>query len=78
MVERCGGDCAEDLEHSMVECPAYDHIRDQFPNVFAFQRKPTVEAWLQTVFRGNHQGQLACCVFQTYLLRRILQGKGIT
>jgi hypothetical protein len=59
MVGRCGGDCAEDLRHFMVECPAYDHIRDQFPDVFTYQHGQTVEAWLQTVFNGDHQGQLA-------------------
>jgi hypothetical protein len=54
MVGRCGGDCAEDLAHFMVECPAYDHILDQFPDVFTYQHGQTVEAWLQTVFNGDH------------------------
>jgi hypothetical protein len=61
----------------MVECPAYDHIRDQFHDVFTYQHGQTVEAWLQTVFNGDHQGQLAHGVFQMDMLRRVLQGKGI-
>jgi hypothetical protein len=38
MVARWGVDCAEDLRHFMVDCPAYDHIRDQFRDVFAYQQ----------------------------------------
>jgi hypothetical protein len=38
-------------------------FRDQFPDVFTYQHGQTVEAWLQTVFNGDHQGQLAHCVF---------------
>jgi hypothetical protein len=77
-IGRRGSDCAEDLRHFLEECPAYDHIRDQFPDVFAFRHGQTVEAWLQTVFSGDHQGQLAHCVFQSDMLRRVLLGKGIT
>jgi hypothetical protein len=64
MVGRCGGDCAEDLRHFMVECPAYDHIRNQFPDVFTYQHGQTVEAWQQIVCNGDQQGQLAQCVLQ--------------
>jgi hypothetical protein len=38
----------------------------------------TVEAWLQTGFSGDDQGQLARCVLQMDKLRRVLLGKGIT
>jgi hypothetical protein len=78
MVGRCGGDSAEDLRHFMVECPAYDHIRDRFANVFAYESGATVEEWLQGVFDGDHQGQLARCVFEMDMLRRFLLGKGST
>ena len=72
MVGRCGGDSAEDLRHFMVECPAYDHIRDRFADVFAYDSGFTVEEWLQEVFAGDHQGQLARCVFEMDMLRRFL------
>jgi hypothetical protein len=78
MVGRCGGDSTEDLRHFMVECPAYDHIRDRFAEVFAYQPGDTVEEWLQGVFGGDRQGQLARCVFEMDMLRRFLLGKGIT
>jgi hypothetical protein len=78
MVGRCGGDSAEDLRHFMVECPGYDHIRDRFANVFAYESGATVEEWLQGVFDGDHQGQLARCVFEMDMLRRFLLGKGST
>jgi hypothetical protein len=38
----------------------------------------TVEEWLQGVFAGDHQGQLARCVFEMDMLRRFLLGKGNT
>jgi hypothetical protein len=78
MVNRCGGDSVEDLRHFMVECPAYDHSRDRFAAVFVYQPGATVELWLQGVFGGDHQGQLACCVYEMDMLRRFLLGRGVT
>ena len=43
MVSRCGGDDCEDLRHFMIECPAFDHIRDRFVDVFAYQPGASVE-----------------------------------
>lgn len=78
MGSRCGGDAPEDLRHFMVECPAYDHIRDRFAEVFAYQPGVSVEEWLQDVFGGNHQSRLAQSVFEMDMLRRFLLGKGTT
>jgi hypothetical protein len=49
-----------------------------FPDVFAYQHGQAVEVWLQTVFSGDHQGQLDRCVVQVDMLRRVLLGKGVT
>lgn len=77
MVDRCGGDRCEDLRHFLVECPAYDHIRDRFLAAFAYSLDATAADWLCSIFAGEHQRQLARCVLEMDVYRRYLLGKSI-
>ena len=40
MQARCGAGRDEDLLHFMLECPAYDHIREAHPSLFAQSNMP--------------------------------------
>jgi hypothetical protein len=76
MTARCGGDRQEDLLHFVWECPAYDHIRDQYASVFEFQPGNSAQQCMQQVFGTAHQRQLARCIAGMDVYRRFLLGKG--
>jgi hypothetical protein len=76
LVARCGGDRPEDLLHFVLECPAYDHIRDKYASVFAYGGGDSVQRCMQLVFGTTHQTQLARCIAAMDVYRRHLLGKG--
>jgi hypothetical protein len=53
----------EDLMHFMLECPAYDDIRSRFPRIFGVVGGPDPSVRLRSIFCGDHQEQLAACLF---------------
>jgi hypothetical protein len=57
------GPHVEDLVHFMLECPAYDDIRSRFPRIFGFVAGPDPSVRLRSIFCGDHQEQLAACLF---------------
>ena len=71
---RCGGPQPEDLLHFMLDCPAYDHIRQSFPAVFSL---PVLSApWhrLHTAFDCDDQRALVQCTWHMDLYRCHLLG----
>ena len=75
LLARCGGTRSEDLLHFMLECPAYDHIRDRHAVLFEFPANMSAVACMQKLFGGNKQRRLARCVFEMDVYRRHLLGK---
>ena len=73
MISRCGSGWDEDLLHFMLECPAYDHIREDHPSLFAHGSLPAGDRLLQ-VFNHDDQARLADCVWQMNLYRAELLG----
>ena len=61
----------------MLECPAYDHIRDRHAVLFEFPANMSAAACMQKLFGGNKQRRLARCVFEMDVYRRHLLGKGV-
>jgi hypothetical protein len=45
------GDRPEDLLHFVLECPAFDYIRDHYTSVFAFDGRDSAQRCMQRVFR---------------------------
>jgi hypothetical protein len=76
MLTRCGGDGPEDLQHFVWECPAYDHIRDRYASLFAFNVPDSAQQCMQRIFDTSQQRQLAHCVAAIDVYRRYLLGKG--
>ena len=76
MLTRCGGDGPEDLQHFVWECPAYDHIRDRYASLFAFNVPDSAQQCMQRIFDTSQQRQLAHCVAAMDVYRRHLLGKG--
>lgn len=71
---RCHGPQPEDLLHFMVDCPAFDHIRESFPLVFSL---PVLSApWrrLHAAFECEDQQALVKCVWHMDLYRCHLLG----
>jgi hypothetical protein len=73
MTARCGAGRDEDLLHFMLECPAYDHIREDHPSLFAHGNLPMGDRLLQ-VFNHVDQARLVDCVWQMNLYRAELLG----
>jgi hypothetical protein len=76
MMVRCGGDRSEDLLHFIWECPAYDHIRDKYSEVFESSSAASTSLCMQRVFDTSHQRKLARCVAAMDTYRRHMLGKG--
>ncbi len=73
MQARCGAGRDEDLLHFMLECPAYDHIREAHPSLFAQSNMPANDRLLQ-VFNHDDQARLVSCVWSMDLYRAELLG----
>jgi hypothetical protein len=73
MIFRCGTGRDEDLLHFMLECPAYDHIREDHPSLFVHGNLLAGDRLLQ-VFNHDDQARLASCVWQMNLYRAELLG----
>jgi len=79
MLARCDG-CPqpEDLRHFMLDCPAYDHIREQSPTVFQLDASAPPVARLHDAFDTVDQhGLVHCttqCVWAMHLYRSHLLG----
>ena len=76
ILARCGGDRAEDLLHFLWECPAYDHIRDEFSDLFCASFAPSASECMRKLFNTRHQRRLARCVTAMDAYRRLLLGRG--
>ena len=59
----------EDLKHFLLECPAYTHIRTQYPTIFPLPPADTVAANVDTngtitsMFADRDQANLATCLY---------------
>lgn len=78
MIARCGGGRDEDLMHFMLECPAYDHIREDYPGLFSnsrwLWRRLSPNDRMLHVFNHADQATLATCVWHMNLYRAELLG----
>lgn len=73
MLARSGVGRDEDLLHFMLECPAYDHIRETYPALFSSNHLPANGRMLH-VFNHTDQAGLATCVWHMNLYRAELLG----
>jgi hypothetical protein len=66
----------EDLLHFMLECPAYDHIREQHPTLFptGYLATATAAGRLRSLFGHDDQESLAQCVWDMNAYRSFLLG----
>ena len=71
---RCGGLQPEDLRHFMLDCPAYDHIRESFPTVFSLPVLTAPCHRLQAAFDCVDQQALVHCIWHMDLYRCHLLG----
>ena len=78
MTARCGGGRDEDLMHFMLECPAYDHIREEYPTLFSnsswLWRRLSPNDRMLRAFNHTDQATLATCVWHMNLYRAELLG----
>lgn len=74
MLARCNTGRDEDLLHFMLECPAYDHIRENFPSLFAHTREEPATDRMLHVFHHEDQARVAECVWHMDLYRASLLG----
>ena len=76
MVARCGAYHDEDLFHFMMECPAYDHIREHHPALFPTGYLVSAESSgaLRSLFAHDDQESLAQCVWDMDAYRSHLLG----
>jgi hypothetical protein len=68
------GDIREDLPHFVLECPAYDHIREHYAVLFGGHVGPSVAQRLEAVFDHDDQVMLAKCLWQMDVYRNDLMG----
>ena len=71
---RCGSPQPEDLLHSMLECPAYNHIREAYPTVFALHALSLPLDRLHAAFDCVDQDALVNCIWHMDLYRSHLLG----
>jgi sorting nexin-29 len=74
ILARCGVNQPEDLLHFMLECPAYDHIRELFPMVFHLPAHALPCDRLRSAFDCADQRNLLQCVWVMDLYRSYLLG----
>ena len=68
------GDSREDLPHFVLECPAYDHIRERYAVLFGGHVGVSVAQRLEAVFDHDDQVMLAQCLWQMDVYRNDLLG----
>ena len=68
------GNSQEDLPHFILECPAYDHIREHFASIFAGQANLSVAERLAVVFDHEEQSILVQCICHMDTYRNHLLG----
>ena len=61
--------CVEDVRHFLLECPAYQHIRLQYDDVFTSTYSPCESTHMLAVFDYVHQDRLAHAVYTMTKLR---------
>ena len=61
--QREGPVCVEDVRHFLLDCPAYQHIRLQYDDVFARTYSPCESTHMLSVFDCIHQDRLAHAVY---------------
>lgn len=66
LAQRTGAVCVEDVRHFLLECPAYQHVRLRYHDVFGSM--PTRSEFIEnmhvlSIFDCDHQDQLAHAVY---------------
>jgi hypothetical protein len=66
----------EDLKHFLLECPAYDHLRDAHPSIFYPDGTTNryADELVSRVLNCEAQESLAVVVYQMWLHRLVLLG----
>jgi hypothetical protein len=77
MMIRCGELRNEDLMHFILECPAYDHIRDKYRLIFNSPAGAGAATCMRFVFESESQTALARCIAAMDTYRRHILGKGV-
>lgn len=69
-------DNVEDLKHFLLECPAYDHLRDAHPSIFCPDGTTDryANAMVARVLNCEDQENLAVVVYQMWLYRSVVLG----
>jgi Reverse transcriptase (RNA-dependent DNA polymerase) len=67
--QRVGASCVEDVQHFMLECPAYRHLRAKYPCVFGNAVGESAQLRLLSIFDCDHQDQLAHVVYIVTVFR---------
>ena len=60
--------------HFVVDCPAYDHIREQYPGLFNLPTSASSTSRLRSIFDCEDQHSLVKCMWQMDLYRSYLLG----
>jgi hypothetical protein len=66
----------EDLKHFLLECPAYDHLRDAHSSIFCPEGASDryADELVSQVLGCEDQESLAVVVYQMWLYRSVLLG----
>jgi hypothetical protein len=71
--QRMGMACVEDVQHFLLDCPAYQHLRAKYPCVFGGVSTDTstrsAQSRLLSVFDSDQQDQLAHVVYTMTVFR---------
>ena len=71
--QRVGGACVEDVQHFLLDCPAYQHLRAKCPCVFGSvitdSATRSVQSRLLSIFDCDQQDQLAHVVYTMTVFR---------
>ena len=78
ILDRCGRHVPEDLLHFVLECPAFDHIRDHFSGLFQSLDNTSAPSRLRSLFSHRDQTQVADCLAALDRYRCHLLGKRVT
>lgn len=78
ILDRCGRHVPEDLLHFVLECPAFDHIRDHFSGLFQSLDSASVPSRMRSLFSHRDQAQVADCLAAMDRYRCHLLGKRVT
>jgi hypothetical protein len=78
ILDRCGRYVPEDLLHFVLECPAFDHIRDRFSGLFQSLHCASAPLRLRSLFEHRDQALVADCLAALDRYRCHLLGKRVT